>query len=499
MFKKLSSLLLILVIFSSSIFTGTVLAADGEETMPPEHHYLDMASVETYTEGLGITAEQYESLKDTIFGATRSCAANCNISSFSIKYNSTTGDLLNNLIRKGDPETFHVDGISFTTMGSGSSKKFYQFKFTYKYTKAVYDEMREEMIAAADELLEGVEGNNALSDIQKALILHDRLAVYCEYDVENYYAGAVPDSSYTMYGAMVNRICVCEGYTKAYSYLLDRVGIKNYYCSSIQLGHIWNIVYIDGVKYHIDTTWDDPTYDITGYVTHRFFLCSTEKMIENRHNANDFDTTPTATTYDDAFWCDSTSSFILFGNDIYFIDHETGTLKVWSDDRISTVMNVSSRWRAASGGIYLGNFSCLTTDGTYLYYSLYDTVMRYDPISMTSTKMYTYTADAANPGFGIYGIKTEDMVLTVDVYNNPGFGRTTKADYEFTVEYSHPATPGDVNADGKITSKDLAAMKKFIAGNITELELVFCNSDIDSSGSVNSKDLSRLKKLIAQG
>ena len=505
MLKRISSLLLTLLIFSSAIINaGMVFAADDEGSFPPEHFYLDMESVETYTKGLGITEAQFADLKNTIYTATRNCAANCSISSFNIKYNQTTGDLLNDLIRKGDPETFHIindsTGITFTTTGSGASRKFYQLKFNYKYSKQEYDEMRAEMIAAADTLLVGVEGNDSLSDLQKALILHDRLAAYCEYDVENLHANTVPDESYNMYGTMVRRVCVCEGYTKAYSYLLDRAGILNYYCSSRVLKHIWNIVYIDGEKYHIDVTWDDPTYNnAEGFVTHSFFLCSSGKMIENEHNADDFDTTPTSTLYDDAFWDVSSSSFILLGNDIYYIDNEEGTLNCWSGDDITEVLTLTSGWRTATGGIFVGNFSCLTTDGTYVYYSLNNKVMRYDPISGTSSTAYTYTPDASHPFFGIYGIRTEKMTLTVDVNDYPYLDAEAKAENEFTVPCPLPDLPGDVNADGKTTSRDLATMKKYISGNTADIELVFCNTDLNADGKVNSKDLAALKRLIAQG
>ncbi len=495
MLKRILSLLLVLVLFAVP-----VAAEDGYDAFPEEEFFNDMGSVEEYTEGLGITAEQYEQLKDTIYGATRECAANCSILSFGIPYNSETLQLLNYFIRKGDPETFHVDTISSTGSGYGSNRVFSQLKFTYICTKAEYDEMRAEMIAEADRMLEGVEGNDALTDVQKALVLHDRLAVHCEYDVEAYYAGTTSTHDYTMYGAMVGRRCVCEGYTKAYSYLLDRVGIENYYCDSSALGHIWNILYIDGEKYHVDVTWDDPVYDITGYVTHDYFLCSTEKMMADQHNADDYDTTPVSTVYDDAFWGGVNTSFILFGNDLYFVEESTGDFKKWSGGDFTTLGTITEKWRSASGGYYAACFSCTARDDKFVYYSLPKSVVRYDPVRGTTSTLYEYTAPSDNRYLCIYGIKTEDMTLTVDVNTNPVFGETTKADYEFTVPYTHPGKRGDANGDNTVNVQDLAVLKKYIASaDMSAISFFWANADVNGDGTVGVQDIKSMKTMIAGG
>lgn len=496
MFKRVVCLIL-----TALFLTVPALAADGEEplTVLEEEHFLDMGSVEKYTEGLGITAEQYEQLKTLVYGATRNCESACDISAFSIKYTATTHQYLNDFVTKGDPESFHVAALGGSITTIGGIRYFRTLSFTYQYEGQTYETMKAEMIAVADELLEGVEGNDALDDVKKALILHDRLAVWCEYDKANLDAGTVPYDSYNMYGALVNRICVCEGYTKAYSYLLDRVGIENYYCDSRQLGHIWNIVKINGEKYHVDVTWDDPTYDVTGYVQHDYFLCSTDKMMNNGHTTSDYDTTPASTLYDDAFWGASNTSFVLFGNDIYYIDNVSKTFNLWSGDNMTVKRNLAGRWLGEGNIVFALSFSCLTTDGEYVYYSLPREVVRYDTVSNTTSTLYTYTTDSTNRYFYIYGIKTEENVLTVDVNDYPLFDATTKENYEFTVDYELPDLPGDVNDDGKINVKDLQAIKKFMAGNTADISFVFHNADVFVDGKVTVKDCSSLKKLMVGG
>ena len=63
----------------------------------------------------------------------------------------------------------------------------------------------------------------------------------------------------------MNHKCVCEGYAKAFKYMLDSFGIE----STLVIGtatnsqgesenHAWNYVKLNGRWYAVDCTWDDP-------------------------------------------------------------------------------------------------------------------------------------------------------------------------------------------------------------------------------------------------
>ncbi len=58
---------------------------------------------------------------------------------------------------------------------------------------------------------------------------------------------------------------VCAGYSRAYQYILQKLGIPCYYCTgSSGEDHAWNIVKLDDGYYNVDVTWDDTdpaTYD----------------------------------------------------------------------------------------------------------------------------------------------------------------------------------------------------------------------------------------------
>ena len=108
--------------------------------------------------------------------------------------------------------------------------------------------------SAADKLIAGITPD--MPEFERELILHDRLADHIAYEDG--------DRVHDAYGALVDGKAVCDGYTKAFQYLLQRVGIQSFMVTGIGNGvkHAWNIVRIDGKYYNVDLTWDDQKSDI---------------------------------------------------------------------------------------------------------------------------------------------------------------------------------------------------------------------------------------------
>lgn len=71
-------------------------------------------------------------------------------------------------------------------------------------------------------------------------------------------------------------------------------------------------------------------------------------------------------------------------------------------------------------------------------------------------------------------------------------------DGKYTVEEVANILYGDVNGDGRLNSRDLSQMKKYISGIITDDAINYKNSDINGDNRINSKDISALKKLFTQ-
>lgn len=326
-------------------------------------------------------------------------------------------------------DCFHYHSSQFWSR-SGKLTRMDVTYYEFANTADAYRTAWGQITAAANKMLAGVEGNDALSNAEKALLLHDRLALWNEYDTTVFQAGAtVPPVSYTMYGAFVERRSVCQGYTYAYMYLLSRVGIDSTYCSSQTLNHIWNIVYIDDVAYHVDVTWDDPVQDITGRIAHDYFLLSSDALYAKRAAsgsvATDFDATPTATTYDEAYWQNSSTAFQYVDGSLYYIDNEAATLNQVQGDTARTLLSVKDSWKSSGGGTWQGNYARLSSDGTRLLYSLTDTVYRYDFATKTAQAIFT-PAKPATGLLSIYGFMYEDGYLVCDRNDSPNFTATTK-------------------------------------------------------------------------
>lgn len=128
---------------------------------------------------------------------------------------------------------------------------------------------------------------NDKNDYQKIKMIHDYLIDSIEYEND-----LTQNNVYDIYGALVNRRCVCEGYAKAFQYLMNELGIEN----TIVIGtgtnsknetesHAWNYVKLDGQWYAVDVTWDDPVITgggkLTGKSKYEYFLKGSRKMNEN--------------------------------------------------------------------------------------------------------------------------------------------------------------------------------------------------------------------------
>lgn len=57
---------------------------------------------------------------------------------------------------------------------------------------------------------------------------------------------------------------------------------------------------------------------------------------------------------------------------------------------------------------------------------------------------------------------------------------------------------GDVNGDGRVNSKDLSALKKYMVNLISDEEICKKGADLNNDGRHNSRDVSELKKLFTQ-
>lgn len=109
----------------------------------------------------------------------------------------------------------------------------------------------------------------SLSEYEKAKVYFAWLCGHCRYD----YHSSADSMSHSGYGALVDGLAVCDGYTAAYNLLLKLEGIE---CSTVSTtDHIWTVATLDGTSYHIDPTWGDQAAS----VDYQYFAMSEEKAM----------------------------------------------------------------------------------------------------------------------------------------------------------------------------------------------------------------------------
>lgn len=127
-------------------------------------------------------------------------------------------------------------------------------------------ETMERAIQVHDMLWDTGQLTDGMSQYEIAQVYYSWLCDNCEYD----YPGADDDASisHIAYGALINKLAVCDGYTGAYNLFLKLDGIDCYALANDT--HIWTVATLDGQEYHIDVTWGDQT----GQVDMSYFAMS---------------------------------------------------------------------------------------------------------------------------------------------------------------------------------------------------------------------------------
>ena len=152
-------------------------------------------------------------------------------------------------------------------------------------SKAEVDQAIAQIEQVKNQILQNKIGNT-YEDIK---MVHDYLV-----DSINYESSLSKQNIYNIYGALVNRECVCEGYARAFKYLLDELNIP---CIMVigtgtnsqgeTENHAWNYVQLGGNWYAVDTTWDDPVVIGGGTASeesrYKYFLVGRE-IIDQDHS-----------------------------------------------------------------------------------------------------------------------------------------------------------------------------------------------------------------------
>jgi len=358
-----------------------------------------------------------------------------------------------------------------------------------------------------DLLISDLNSSN-LSDLQKALIVHDRLIVLCEYANQDLYA-ATKDLNNTLLltvsehgtieAALVRQWAVCQGYAESYKYLLNKLGIYCEVVTSKSLNHAWNLVKIDGETYNVDCTFDDPTLslktgdlviapdsDLYGYVSHIYFLKSDDFFKSNNHSADDYTITATGSEQFDSktnIWDKVYSPFVLLDGTIYYMSYINGK---------HTILDFSGN------ELYKSSFfdfypSLVAYDGG-LYFQSNREIYRYVPGAKTAVTYYVLDSkgiyqDKNLTDLKIYGFKIEDNKIKLEIGTN--YAEAANDNSYMEVPY---ITRGDFDGNGTLTSSDAISLQSsLIDPDVTTNQ----PGDVNNDSLWNEKDASYLIKHLS--
>ena len=154
------------------------------------------------------------------------------------------------------PAYYWLHGYAYT-----STKLYFRTREEYK-DAAVRETINRQIISAAKRYAKEMQKGG--TDFEKVLILHDELAEAADYAyVEGTKTPVSENWAHSVIGIVDEDYAhvVCEGYAKAFSFLLNYTDIPNVYIigSAGGGGHAWNLVsYDNGATYvYVDLTWDD--------------------------------------------------------------------------------------------------------------------------------------------------------------------------------------------------------------------------------------------------
>lgn len=117
----------------------------------------------------------------------------------------------------------------------------------------------------------------------KIKVVHDYLI-----DTVSYDQTIQKPNIYNAYGALISREAVCEGYARAFKYILDELEIpciivcgEGQNSNGETESHAWNYVKVDDVWYAVDVTWDDPIItggSLTNELKYKYFLVGSREF-----------------------------------------------------------------------------------------------------------------------------------------------------------------------------------------------------------------------------
>lgn len=131
--------------------------------------------------------------------------------------------------------------------------------------------------------------NDTMNNDEKIKAIHDYLVKSVIYDEAATYDQNRQTSVFKAAGALIDKVAVCSGYSRAFMMLAKLADVPALYVASDTMNHGWNLVYgNDGWRF-IDVTWDDPVPDQLDHVETQFLNMPVDEFVAEGSHIFDAD------------------------------------------------------------------------------------------------------------------------------------------------------------------------------------------------------------------
>ena len=204
------------------------------------------------------------------------------------------GDLVFDHLAKGYTGKADEGDILFLRQYTGMSYSYNSandyITITFTVAKNITASQQKAVDEAVAKIKKDLKLTSLASDYDRILAVHDWLVKNVKYDTTL--------QKHTVYDALVGKRSVCDGFALATYLLLNDIGIPCRMMTGKGNGqtHAWNIVYLAGKWYYMDTTWDANAYEQgVPSKSHDYFLkcwSSFPNHIKGEQTITDWDDIP---------------------------------------------------------------------------------------------------------------------------------------------------------------------------------------------------------------
>ena len=159
------------------------------------------------------------------------------------------------------PELFYVN---FQSQSFLHDIRGFTLQLGYLYPQTVTQQIKKQIDLCIAPIIEEAKACPEKPAYLRYRLLHNRLLKMTAYDFNALSEPAANIEAYTIAGAFCNHSSVCEGISKAFKFLCDRLELycivvtgKSFFAQAgSSVDHAWNIVRVEDGFAHIDVTWD---------------------------------------------------------------------------------------------------------------------------------------------------------------------------------------------------------------------------------------------------